>query len=571
MFIKRLRILEGERVIREVVFHKGLNLIVDETSDGNYDTGNNVGKTTVLRLIDMCLGGDEKRVYSKVEAETGSYDLVKNFLYDNEILVELMLAESLTEESKTVVLRRNFSVKRNRKVYEINGVRYTQKLYNEALSEKIFGAKRDKKPSFRQIISRNIRIDDERLSNTLQVLGKFTSLSEYSAYFLYLFGCDNSMLLSISDLEMLLNKELSYYKHLCERLSKKENEALLKEANLRLELLMKEQQKLFESKAIIELTQKIEIVKSDILDKIERQNDLRLKLNLIKDAIEDLKNRKFEIDVEEIRQLYSLAKIYVPELHRTFEELLSFHEQMLSNKQSFLQADIPLHQAWIDTLNDEIIELKCTEERYNAQMQEFLASQDWNALISEISALKTDIATYTTRIELIESSEVEQNNLKIKIEELRNSGGALSTLDRLTENVNKFNKIFDDITQRLYNEHNSLIVKEEEDGKGGVNYKLSLSANNVSAGKVQGEMLCFDLAYAIFSQMEGIPSLQFLLNDKKELMHGNQLAQLPEILKDKPVQLIAAILRDKLPVEILNQIEAFTILSLSQNDKLFKI
>ena len=61
MFIKRLRILEGERVFREVVFHKGLNLIVDETSDGNYDTGNNVGKTTVLRFIDMCLGGDEKR------------------------------------------------------------------------------------------------------------------------------------------------------------------------------------------------------------------------------------------------------------------------------------------------------------------------------------------------------------------------------------------------------------------------------------------------------------------------------------------------------------------------------
>lgn len=58
MFIKKITISSPLQVIREIPFHKGLNLIVDE-SDGQV-TGNGVGKTTVLKLIDFCLGAKDK-------------------------------------------------------------------------------------------------------------------------------------------------------------------------------------------------------------------------------------------------------------------------------------------------------------------------------------------------------------------------------------------------------------------------------------------------------------------------------------------------------------------------------
>lgn len=60
MFIRRLTIAGDNGIIRELPFHKGLNLIVDKTAVGDdaSHTGNNVGKTTVLRLIDFCFRRD---------------------------------------------------------------------------------------------------------------------------------------------------------------------------------------------------------------------------------------------------------------------------------------------------------------------------------------------------------------------------------------------------------------------------------------------------------------------------------------------------------------------------------
>lgn len=96
----------------------------------------------------------------------------------------------------------------------------------------------------------------------------------------------------------------------------------------------------------------------------------------------------------------------------------------------------------------------------------------------------------------------------------------------------------------------------------------SFNANN-SSGKKQGEILCFDLAYIMYADDEEIPVLHFILNNKKELMHGNQLIKVSDYIKDRDIQLIFSILEDKLPKELNN--EDNIILRLSQKDKLFRI
>ena len=54
MYIKRLKITNNDGLIRDIQFHNGLNLIVDDTpSDTHTDTGNSVGKTTEIRLVDF--------------------------------------------------------------------------------------------------------------------------------------------------------------------------------------------------------------------------------------------------------------------------------------------------------------------------------------------------------------------------------------------------------------------------------------------------------------------------------------------------------------------------------------
>ena len=63
--------------------------------------------------------------------------------------------------------------------------------------------------------------------------------------------------------------------------------------------------------------------------------------------------------------------------------------------------------------------------------------------------------------------------------------------------------------------------------------------------------------------------MHFLLNDKKELMHDNQLVMIAKLVNEKGIQFVASILKDKLPKE-LNKDE-FIILKLSQENKLFQI
>ena len=63
MYLKELVISTStNRVIREVSFKKGLNLVVGY----NNDTGssNNLGKTTLMRCINFCLGGKVSEFYT---------------------------------------------------------------------------------------------------------------------------------------------------------------------------------------------------------------------------------------------------------------------------------------------------------------------------------------------------------------------------------------------------------------------------------------------------------------------------------------------------------------------------
>jgi uncharacterized protein YydD (DUF2326 family) len=85
MFIKSLTITSGAKVIREIEFHKGLNLIVDESE--HQITGNSVGKTTVLKLVDFCLGADKKNIYVDPETKRDEYKLVKDFLIENKVSI----------------------------------------------------------------------------------------------------------------------------------------------------------------------------------------------------------------------------------------------------------------------------------------------------------------------------------------------------------------------------------------------------------------------------------------------------------------------------------------------------
>ncbi|MGI1284620.1 hypothetical protein [Enterobacter kobei] len=196
MFIKSLQIANKDGIIRLIKFHAGLNLIVDETpvdetpTEPTKTTGNNVGKTTVLMLVDFCLGADAKAIYTDPETKKGEYTLVKNFLIETDVLITLTLVEDLGDLlSHTVVIERNF-LSRKKCVRRINGQQKTIDEFEETLTDILIPGHYGNKPTFSQIISNNIRYKDLSVTHTLRTLSSFTRDDEYETLHLFLLGCD---------------------------------------------------------------------------------------------------------------------------------------------------------------------------------------------------------------------------------------------------------------------------------------------------------------------------------------------------------------------------------------------
>ena len=187
MFLKQVIIQNKNSIIRDIHFHKGINLIVDETPVGSSQqaTGNNVGKTTVLRLVDYCFGADGKNIYQDTEFNKQPNTTIENFLKENEIIITVVLVDNIDTSKKEVVIRKNF-LSRNKKLQEINGENITNdKEFDKALKKEIFNTEVDK-PTFRQIISKNIRDEKNKMTNIVKVLNSFASSEVYEALYLFL-------------------------------------------------------------------------------------------------------------------------------------------------------------------------------------------------------------------------------------------------------------------------------------------------------------------------------------------------------------------------------------------------
>ena len=195
MFLKSLIISTPTKMIREINFRKGINLIVDESKE-EHITGNSVGKTTVLKLIDFCLGAKSKIIYEDPEDKKEIYTLVKDFLINEEVLITLILTTDLdNDNAQNIIIERNFITRGKKVIRRINGISYLEKNtegdkeFELKLTELLFPEHKNAKPTLRQILSHNIRYKNLSIENTLKTLDRFTSGAEYETLYLFLLGC----------------------------------------------------------------------------------------------------------------------------------------------------------------------------------------------------------------------------------------------------------------------------------------------------------------------------------------------------------------------------------------------
>ncbi|MBN1989094.1 MAG: DUF2326 domain-containing protein [Bacteroidales bacterium] len=568
MFLKSLIISKGASVIRDIEFRKGINLIVDK-SEGKI-TGNSVGKTTVLKLIDFCFGASKNNIWEDPENKKEVYTLVKNYLINNEILVALTLTENLDDESASeIVIERNFLSARSKVIRKVNGENLTEDEFEPKLTELLFPEHLSDKPTLRQIISHNIRYQDLSISNTLRTLDKFTSLDEYETLHLFLLGCEFTKGNNKQELIRKIKQEDIFRNRLEKNQTKSAYETTLALIDTEIQELNIKKTNLnlnenFESDldALNQVKYKINRLSSEI-------SKLNIRKDLINETLSELEASISTIDTNQLNQIYKQASNVLGNLQKSFEDMVEYHNNMISEKKKFISNELPALNSKIERNKIQLTTLLKQEEELSQIISKSDSFEELEVLIAELNEKYRLKGEYENIVQQL--NDVEEN--------LKNYNDTLESIDEelfsddfeatVKSQLNKFNKHFSSVSELLYNEKYALKYDKVKNKKGQRLYKFSAFNTNFSSGKKQGEISCFDIAYTFFADEENIPCMHFILNDKKELMHDNQLVKIADLVNKSDIQFVASILKDKLPYELNN--EDYFILELSEDDKLFRI
>lgn len=565
MFLKQVIIQNKNAIIRNIPFHKGINLIVDETPVGSSQqaTGNNVGKTTVLRLVDFCFGADGKNIYQDTEFNKQPNTTIENFLKDNEIIITLILVDNLDAPKEEVVIRKNF-LARNKKIQEINGENIIDnKKFDKALKEEIFKSEVDK-PTFKQIISKNIRDEKNKMANIVKVLNSFTRPEEYEALYLFWLGINTDS----HNQKELLSKEKTREENFQKRLKKDGELSLIEQqlilVNAKIEELNQRKNKFNLNENYAADVDELNEVKSQLNRSATELSRLEIRKDLINESKEDLEQEYTQIDTSQIKSLYEKAKSLIPNIQVSFEDTVKFHNDLISEKLEYITKELPEIEKQIRKIKSEIIVLRKGEDVLTERLNKSALVEDFEKTILDLNK------QFERKGNLEEQKRLwlySQEKLADIDKDLNAINQGISSKDsQIQSRITEFNKYFSVMSNRLYGETYLLSSQKSEKG-----YELIVTnlEGNPSTGKKKGQIAAFDFAYIEFADKLDIECLHFIMHDQLETIHDNQLNTIVEVANSINGQYIVPILRDKIPSNI--DISEFEVLSLSQNDKLFKI
>lgn len=564
MFLKELKIENKAGLIREIKFHKGLNLIVDETLETNKKTtGNNVGKTTVLRLVDFCLGSSGKNIYQDSEFKEQENTVIKDFLIDTEVLVTLIIVDDLDFPSESITIKKNF-LKYGKKVQAINGESIlNDKDFDSKLKELVFHTEVEK-PTFKQIVSKNIRDEKNKLVNIVKVLNHYTKIEEYEALFLFWLGINTDT----HNQKELLVKEKTREESFQKRL-KKEGELSLIEQQL--EIVNSKIEELQRLKSSFNFNEKFEAqlnelneVKLGLSRNSVELSRLNMRRELILESKSDLENEKTQIDVSQIELLYNKASKLIPKLQVSFQETVKFHNDLISEKIKYIEQELPEINSSLKSISRDITLLRIREKELTELVSSSDYNKDYDTILIELNSFFERKGNLEERKKFWISS---NEKLKRISEELETINSEINSKDNIIQKrITLFNKYFTKVSSQLYGEEYLLSTQKSDRG-----YDLIVTniEGNPSTGKKKGQIAAFDFAYVLFAEEIELKVIHFIMHDQLENMHDNQLSTiLVDLANSINCQFILPIVRDKIPPDV--DVEKYIVLRLSEKNKLFK-
>jgi uncharacterized protein YydD (DUF2326 family) len=562
MFLEKLTITSSKGVIRDIPFKlRGLNLIIDTTisTEDKRASGNNVGKTTFIRSVDFCLGSSGSDLYQDKELRTDN-ELVKNFLEENEVTFILSVVNM---SGVKTTIQRSFDQEKD---LFINNNQYASiKEYKNELNQIFFGLKNDNAVHFRTLIKKFVRSDEFSANNILKILHTSTNQTVYWGMYLTLFGFTDHDLIKQESLLIRrldkLNKKLKVVKgiysldQLKQKLTILENQVHEKEKHV----------KAFDlPETYGSLVKKLTEIKDITSNLSSEVSGLTTKIAFNAKTRNELQQSQIHIDPQAIKQLYEEAKKLIPTLQKEFEEILDFHQKMIANKVKFIDQHIQKLE------NDRISKKSFLDSKLDEQgailrlLENSGTFDDLIKVRSELDNLLIEKGKVLNQSEQIEDL---QNQIKESSDLLKEyQENFKNKKDVIKANTDVFNTYLITYSERAHGEKLYIYYDSEKD-----KFDLSNLQGNAGKGYKKSDIISFDLAFISFIAETGLKFPRFVLHDELEIIHPNQIETIFDVANTIDGQLFISVLKDKITFLGDKFVSDHQILSLSQDDKFFRI
>lgn len=565
MRLCKLQVIKNNNILREITFKKGLNLIVNVDSKVAR-SGNSVGKSTPSRLIDFIFMSSGDDIYTESEFRKVIPE-VAELIDENEIIVELYFVGF---DGKDHLIGRNLTRISKNSLFYINRERVSKASYQELVAQQIFG-QREEKPSIRSLSHKFIRNTNEKMQNTARFLHLNAKPDEYDQLYLFLFGFIGLNLLK--EKATLTNQIATKRKHLASYRSPHKESALLKmikpleveESILKLKISE------FDFKDAQESSVK-ELVKiqGEISDLTIVYSELEAKSAYLSKSIDKLRNGASNIDGKELRDIYAEAGVAISDkLKRTYEDLVVFHNKILSNKINLILNELGVTKTHSEEIRIKINNLQAMESNVFRNIKEPDTLKSIGQMYNELSLIREEIASTKTLLQKIEDTKseidsIESNKRKVVLKIQDN-------IASLEKNIEIFNRNFGDLSKLFYDERYIFDLSFDSE-KGKCEFDVVCVTPNSTGGKKKGELSAFDLAYINFVNEINLKRPTFIIHDSIEDVDINQIFDIFHAANNIEGQYIVSVLSDKISD---SRFDAFknnsVILELSESDKFFKL
>ena len=305
-----------------------------------------------------------------------------------------------------------------------------------------------------------------------------------------------------------------------------------------------------------------------------RINDLQEKMELVEFEISNIENsivslskEKSEINIQILQAIYQEAKSYIPKLQKNFEDMISFHNSMIQNRIDFIQKQLNVKKELLEQYSSQLANILEQKEKITIEALDEGLLDELNMLNRKIEDLSLKKGEIKQSIQLLEEQEAVRQGLNKELLDIQNQ----MENDGIDEKIKKFNQFFSDYCDKLYGE--KYLLAYNENWKEEKKFPVSIASlgGKVGTGKKKAVIVAFDLAYMQYSIHMGIKVPQFVIHDKMENTHINQIKTIFEICEEIDGQYIIPILRERIDKVDQKYVQKAKVLELSTNNKFFGI